>query len=204
MLRRLVAASIPLLFATAVWGADPTPMTPPEVQGGSHSVSPVPVEASGTVIQLGGPAPTFSYLAADGQWYRFQDLFNAHGVLLVFEPSDQDLADMERLRGAFNEMGVRPVPVLSGSTHSTARAARRAGYTGTVVSDPMQAIAGLYHSLSPSSRNPATAYFVIDAKRKLRAVYYGPMPPVELLLASAARGLGLPLPASMFTTTNDR
>jgi hypothetical protein len=68
----------------------------------------------------------------------------------------------------------------------------------------MSVIASLYHSLDAKTGSRVRSYFVIDRKLRLRAMYFGPIPPSELLLATAARSLGRPLPPSAFTTTSDR
>jgi peroxiredoxin len=89
-------------------------------------------------------------------------------------------------------------------TRGTSALTRRLGITTTLVSDPMSAIAGLYRTLDPTTGEHTPAYFVIDTRRTVRAMYYGPLPPAELLVATSARCLGRPLPASVFTTSDER
>jgi len=168
-------------------------------------LSPVPVEPGPASLQIGSPAPTFSYLAAaDGRWHPFTEVLAQHDVVLVFAPTDDELAGFERERELFAQIGVQPVAVTDLSTRRTTALAKRLPYTGLLVSDPMAAIAGLFHSIDSTSGARVRSYFVIDTKLRLRAMYFGPIPPPELLAATAARSLGRPLPPSAFTSTTDR
>ena len=45
--------------------------------------------------------------------------------------------------------------------------------------------------------------YAIGNERSLRAMYYGPLPAPEILLATAARSLGRALPSSAFTSTDE-
>jgi peroxiredoxin len=167
-------------------------------------LAPVPVEPGPASLQIGSPAPVFSYLAADGRWHSFADLLEHDDVVLVFAPTDEDLAGIERQRDLFEQIDIRPVAVTDLSTRRTTALAKRLPYSGLLVSDPMAAIASLFHSIDSGNGTRVRSYFVIDKKLRLRAMYFGPIPPSELLLATAARSLGRALPPSAFTTTTDR
>ena len=205
MHRSFLAASISLLFATQVWAANPSPMnsaSPPAAE--RLTLAPLPPEPDAATLQVAAPAPMFSYLGGDGRWHRSDELLARGPIMVLFAAGENDLVAAQRLAPAFDELGVRPVAVLNLPTRGTAALTRKLGISLTLVSDPMSAIAGLYHSVQPSTGQHAPAYFVIDARRRLRAMYYGPLPPPELLVASAARSLGRPLPMSVFTSSAER
>jgi peroxiredoxin len=205
MRRSSIAASISLLFATLVWAASPSPMNSPSPTAAEHrALTPLSADNDAATLQVSSPAPMFSFIAADGRWHRSEELLDRGPMLVVFAPAEEDLLAMQRLAPAFEELGVRTVAVLDLPTRGTAALTRKLHLTGTLVSDPMCAIAGLYHSVTPSTGRHAPSYFVVDARRTLRAMYYGPIPPPELLVATAARSLGRPLPASVFTSSNER
>jgi peroxiredoxin len=205
MHRSITAAGIALLFATTVWAANPSPMNSatPSTPVDRRTLSPMSTEPEAATLQVSGPAPMFSYIATDGRWHRSDELLSRGPVLVVFAPAEDDLVAIQRLAHAFDDLGVRPVAVLDLPTRGTAALTRRLQLTTALVSDPMSAIAGLYHSLDPTTGQHAPAYFVIDSRRTLRAMYYGPLPPAELLVACAARSLGRPLPPSLFTTFDE-
>jgi hypothetical protein len=69
------------------------------------------------------------------------------------------------------------------STRKTTALAKRLSLHGLLVSDPMAAIAGLFHSIDSSNGQRVHSYFVIDKKLRLRAMYFGPDP-----VAGAAGG----------------
>ena|ERR1043165_6214640 len=201
MSRSLAAACIPALFATAAWAVNPSPMNSPSVESAHHALPLEAIEPEAAELQLGAPAPMFSFQGSDG-WHRSEELV-AHGaMLLVFGASDTDLKGLERLRVAFDEVGIVPIAVMNLPTRRAASTAKRLGLTRALVCDPMSAIASLYHSRETASGRHVPAYFVIDTKRTLRSMYYGPLPSPELMLASAARGLGRPLPPSAFTSSD--
>ncbi len=203
MPRSLAAASIPLLFATNVWAANPSPMNLPPPVDARHTMSPLSPEPDAATLLIGSPAPMFSFIAADGRWHRSDELLGAGPVIAIFEPTEADLAEVQRLAPAFAELGVRPVAVLDLPTRGIASVTRKLSLTLPLVSDPMSAIADLYHSIDPGTGERVQAYFVIDGHATLRAMYYGPMPPAELLVATAARCLGRPLPPSLFSTSDE-
>lgn len=205
MRRSFTAASISLLFATTVWAANPSPMNlPPPADAGRRSVTLQSTEPEAAAMQVGWPVPMFSFIGADGRWHRSDELLSRGAVLVMFGPSEEDLVAVQKMAPAFNELGVRPVAVLDMATRGTSALSRKLGLTVALVSDPMSAIAGLYHSIDATTGRHAPSYFVIDTRRTLRAMYYGPLPPAQLLVATAARGLGRPLPPSVFTSSDER
>ena len=204
MHRSIAAAGIALLFATTVWAANPSPMNSPVAPPVErHGLTPLSPEPEAATLQVSGPAPMFSYIGTDGRWHRSDEFLSRGPMIVVFAPAEDDLVAIQHLSRVFDDLGVRPVAVLDLPTRGTAALTRKLQLTTALVSDPMSAIAGLYHSVDPATGEHAQAYFVIDSRRTLRAMYFGPLPPAELLVASAARGLGRPLPASLFSTTTE-
>lgn len=205
MPRSVTVACLAALLATTVWAASPSPMNSASREEVRLPLSPVPVEPGPASLQVGSPAPMFSYLAAaDGRWHPFSELLEQTDVVLVFAPTNDELAGFERQRELFAQIDIQPVAVTDLSTRKTTALAKRLPYTGLLVSDPMAAIAGLFHSIDSSNGQRLHSYFVIDKKLRLRAMYFGPIPSPELLAATAARSLGRALPPSAFTSTTDR
>lgn len=203
MPRSVTVACISVLFATNVWAADPSPMNSPSHVETPRSFSPAFTEPEAAPLQIGASAPMFSFLGADGRWHRFEELLTLGSVVVIFAPTDDDLAGVQSYRESLEQIGVRAVPILDLPTRKTSALAKKLGYDGTLLSDPMSAIAGLYHTINATSGAHVASYFVIDGKRSLRAMYYGPLPAPEILLATAARSLGRPLPSSAFTSTDE-
>src|SRR5258706_6648539 len=142
MHRSSIAASITLLFATAVWAAEPSHLNSSQPnETVRRAVSPISPEPEAATLQVGEPAPMFSYLGADGRWHKSDELLTYGPVLLIFGPTDDDLVAVQKRHLAFEELGVRPVAVLDMPTRGTAALTRKLGLTAPLVSDPMSAIA---------------------------------------------------------------
>lgn len=199
MLRNLVVAGLSSLFATAALAANPSPMNFPSQPAPARSIQPRAVEPSSATLNVGDSAPRFSYMGNDGDWHRLEELVASGPLLLVFGAGDDDLTALDALSPAFREMGVTPVAVLRQPTRGTRALAKRLDLESQLLADPMCAIAGLYNSLDPKSCGPASSYFIVDERGRIRALRYGPLPPPEILLASAARALGRPLPDSVLS-----
>src|SRR5258706_6999571 len=126
MHRSSIAASITLLFATAVWAAEPSPMnSSPPNETVRRAVSPISPEPEAATLQVGEPAPMFSYLGADGRWHKSDELLTHGPVLMMFGASDEDLAAVQKRLPAFEEMEVHPVAVLNMPTRGTAALIRK-------------------------------------------------------------------------------
>jgi peroxiredoxin len=177
-----------------------TSSAPPEAY---RALQPAAAEARPADLRVGDRAPSFSYMDVDGHWRRFEEFGTKRCLLIVFGAQEADLGELNRLRPAFDELGVAPVAVLDRAGRSIAALARRLGLDGTMLPDPMRAIAGLFNSIDPSSGRPSASYFVLDEHRRIRAMRYGPLPSAEMLLLSSARCLGRPLPASVLTGCNE-
>ena len=200
MLRQLMVAGLPVLFATTALAATPSPMNSIPPVDTPRTLRPILSEAPTRWLDVGDRAPMFSYLASDGRWHRSEDLLGNGPILMIFGADAAALQGLEKMKPAFAELGVRPVVVLDVATRTAHGMAERLGVTVAMVSDPMCAIAGLYNSLDPRSGRHSTSYFVVDEKRTIRAMFYGDLPGTPLLVGSCARALGRPLPPGMLST----
>jgi len=165
-----------------------------------RTLRPILSEAPTRWLDVGDRAPMFSYLASDGRWHRSEDLLGNGPILLIFGADPATLKGLEKLKPAFEALGVRPVVVLDVATRTAQNLADRLGVKVAMVSDPMCAIAGLYNSLDSRSGRHSTSYFVVDDKRTIRALFYGALPETPLLVGSCARALGRPLPPALLST----
>ena len=152
-----------------------------------------------TTLAVGDEAPAFSYLGDDGAWHRFSDV-NARGpVLLLFGAREDELLAVEKQRALFHDVGILPVAVLDRRVSAAGAVSRRLGITSTVLADPKCAIADLYNSLNPLNHRHAQSFFVLDGRGTIRAMSHGALPSALDLVVLSARGLGLPLPESVWS-----
>jgi len=185
-----------LLVAGHAWAAPaPAPESPRAVAIPEVGRS-VPTGAPIRVLEVGDPAPLFSFPGADGRWRPFAGLTERGPVLLVFGARSTDLESLARWRHAFEELGVTTALAVQSGTRTTREEVRRLGLDAVVIGDPGCAIASLYNSLDPLTHRHAAAFFVVGSDRQLRAMRHGPLPHALQILGASARGLGLPLPES--------
>jgi peroxiredoxin len=157
------------------------------------------LEPSESQLAVGDPAPGFTYLDPDGRWTRFAELGGGGPLLLVFGASDSDLVAIEGLRATFLELGVTPVAVMDSRGGSVKALQRRLAISGPIIIDPKRAIAGLFNSLDSRSLTHAPSFFVLDEKRRIRALGHGPLPSSFQMLTVSASSLGRPLPKSVWS-----
>lgn len=190
---RFLVVAVTLLASTGVQAADQ------ETFIGTPFLNAVSAEPSATRLLVGDDAPTFSYLGVDGQWHRSADLCANRAILLVFGARDENLAEIERSRSLFDDLGVTPVVVLDRRCGAASSAAKRLGLTSHVVADPKCAIADLFNSIDPLNHHAAPSFFVIDGNGTIRTIGHGQLPTSLQMLIFSARGLGLPLPESAWS-----
>jgi peroxiredoxin len=148
---------------------------------------------------VGDRAPRFSYLDIGGQWKQFSDLSTGSALLLIFGASESDLVAIEEKRQVFQELGVTPVAVVDGRSTSMRALQRRQAFTGPIITDPKRAIGGLFNSLDPRSLTHAPSFFVLDEKRRIRALGHGALPSPIRMLSLSASSLGRALPKSAWS-----
>jgi len=147
-------------------------------------------------LQVGDPAPGFSYIGLDGRWHGFRQLF-AHGpVLLVFGARDEDLRALDRTRQVLVDLGVHAVAVLDMRSGSATRLVKRLEFQCDVIVDSQCVIGGLYGSLDPDTQRHGPSYFVLDETGRVRGVGRGTLPAPRKLVAISAKSLGRALPES--------
>jgi peroxiredoxin len=173
-------------------GAELRPAPRPQTSSPLQGLGPEPPVA---VVDVGEPAPNFSYQGADGHWRGLRDLIGQGAVLLVFAPREHNLIRLQREREALLDLGVVPVAVVEHRSGSARSLVRRLGLTYTVFSDPRCVIASQFNVVDPITQSAVSSWFVIDRRGKVRALRRGSLP-ISGYPAVAARALALPLPGA--------
>ncbi len=196
-----------LIAAAVLLGASDDPNIRTTQSPGSSYPTPAgaqlqvrPLDTPTTEVCLGDVAPNFSYLGVDGRWHRLRDLVAQGPVLLVFGADELTLRVIEHERERLLDLGVIPVAV----TDRRARAARamvnRFDLRFTILSDVQGTIAAQFNAMDPRTGRHLPAWFVLDAKRRVRGLSRKGLP-LRGYTSLAANALGLPangvaLPAS--------
>ena len=200
-LRILTAGSL-LLFACVAQAEDRMARTDDPMTSSAASIwERAAAEAPTTLLVVGDNAPGFSYLAPDGKWHPFSEIFSRGPVLLLFGAKATDLEGIMRTRAAFAELAITPAIVVQG--RAVSNAAGRTGFAYPIIRDPMGVIADLFNARDARTLQQIPAYFVLDQERKIRAVHRGSLPTAAQLLAVSARTLGRPLPESAISSTEE-
>lgn len=119
-------------------------------------------------LSAGSRAPDFQYQSADAMWQRLHNVLEHGDVLLVFGCSDLDLRMLERERETLVRGGVLPLAVVEKNDREVWASVRRLGLTYSLLADPRGAIGIQYGVFDPTLGRSRTAWFVIDAKGKVR------------------------------------
>jgi peroxiredoxin len=195
----------PVLFLM-IWlaaGTDPSGVSVDAPSGDPWRNAPLAVETPeppNTAIEVGAPAPDFSYLAADGRWRRLRDLTAHTSVLLVIAPHESQLRALERERDALLRLGVMPVAVLDARPNAVRKLADRLRLRYTVVADARHIIASQFNAVNPANLTTVPSWFVVDKSRTVRALRRGARLDRDCTTV-AARALGLPLPDGVAPAT---
>jgi peroxiredoxin len=153
----------------------------------------VPPEPPAAEIQVGDPAPNFSYQGFDGRWLRLQNLLEQGPVLLVFAPSLAELRRLEEARDGLLDLGVVPVAFMDLKPGAARGLAKRMGLRYTVLSDQRLVVASQFNAVQNAVLIPA--WFVIDPRGKVRGLWRGKLPDSDYPQL-CANALSLPLPGS--------
>lgn len=151
-----------------------------------------------TEVQVGDPAPNFSYQGFDGRWMRLHHLVDQGPVLLVFGLNDSQLGRLERERDALLGLGVIPVAIVDRPPGKARDLVRRLDLKYTVLADSRLVIASQFNAADLGRVTPS--WFVIDARLRVRALSRGRTPPEEYVRL-CARALALPIPGSPVPTS---
>ncbi len=140
---------------------DPRPVE----RGWLTSAEPAPA-----IIELGDPAPDFSYQAESGEWFKFHQLLDHGSVMLVFVPTEGELRTLEEERDSLYSVGVIPVAVLDRRASSAVALAHRLGLGFTVIADPQSAIASQFNLVGPPTVRATPGWFVVDRSGQVRGL----------------------------------
>lgn len=162
-------------------------------QRGNPRTFVVPVEPPPVEVQVGDPAPNFTYQGFDGRWMRLHHLLDQGPVFLVFAPGQVELKRLEEERESLLDLGVVPVVVLDLRSGAARHLAERMGLRYTVLADQRQVIASQFNAVQSAGVVPS--WFVIDPRGKVRGLSRGRLPLSEYSKL-CARALAVPLPGS--------
>lgn len=160
-------------------------------QSGRSPVAMRPVDTPATEVCLGDIAPDVSYQATDARWRRLRDLVADHPALLVFGANEGMLRILEGEREALLDRGILLVTVLGSRLGATRATVQRLNLRYTVLADPQGVIASQFNAIDPPTGRQLPAWFVLDSKRRVRALGRGKLP-LRGHAELAADALGLP------------
>lgn len=155
------------------------------------ALNPRALETPATEVCLADIAPNFSYQSVDGRWRRLSDIVAQGPVLLVFGADELVLRVLEHERESLMNLGVIPVAVMGTRVGAARAIVNRHQLRFTVLGDPQGVIAAQFNALDPSDGRHLPAWFVLDAKRRVRGLERKSLP-VRGYAARAAEALGLP------------
>ena len=158
-----------LVFATTVGdGNDRTPPGSPDlVTRVSHPPASV-TEISFPPVQVGDPAPDFTWVGPDNRTHALHDALLQANVLLVFAPDDAALQKLESERDDLAQIAVVPIAVLDARGKAAANRARRLGVHFLVVPDASRLIGSQFTQRESSSGQLLPGWYAIDRKRVVR------------------------------------
>ncbi len=142
-------------------------------------------------LSAGARAPDFQYQSYDAMWQHLHNVLEHGDVLLVFGASDVDLRTLERERESLVKSGVMPLAVIEHNDRDVWASVRRLGLTYSLLADPKGAIGTQFGVFDGSLGRSRSAWFVIDAKGRVRQTG-GDMPSIGWT-SVAATALGRPL-----------
>ncbi len=157
------------VFATTVGdGNDRTPSSNPDLVTGVSRPPASVTEISYPPVEVGDPAPDFSWVGPDGQTHALHDALLQANVLLVFAPDDAALQKLESERDDLAQIAVTPIAVLDARGRSAANRARRLGLHFVVVADATHLIGSQFSQLEPSSGRLLPGWYAVDRRRVVR------------------------------------
>lgn len=142
-------------------------------------------------LTVGNRAPDFQYQSYDAMWQHLHNVLEHGDVLLVFGASDVDLRTIERERESLMKSGVMPLAVVERGDRDVWASVRRLGLTFSLLADPKGAIGAQYGVFDAGLGRSRSAWFVIDAKGRVRQI--GSDMPSQGWPMMAATALGRPL-----------
>jgi peroxiredoxin len=191
----LLAVSVLLAAGDGPNDRVPQPMEARSSRRDGASILPRPLETPASEVGLGDRAPNFSYQGIDGNWRRLNDLLVHGPVLLVFGADELTLRVLEHERERLMDLSVVPVAVVDMRTRAARTLVNRHDLQFTVLADLRGVIASQFNALDPATGRQQAAWFVVDAKRRVRGL--GRRLPLRGYPTMAANALGLPMPNAL-------
>ncbi len=145
-------------------------------------------------LSPGSKAPDFQYQSYDALWQNLHNVLEHGDVLLVFGASDVDLRTLEREREALVRARVTPLAVVEKNDREVWASVRRLGLTFSLLADPRGVIGAQYGVFDASLGRSTSAWFVIDAKGRVRQS--GTTMPSQSWPVVTATALGRPVVGS--------
>ena len=173
--------------------------SPPAAMGAKSAPDPAaapaePVAASRSKLNPGSKAPDFQYQSYDALWQNLHNVLEHGDVLLLFGASDVDLRTLEREREVLVRGRVTPLAVVERNDREVWASVRRLGLTFSLLADPRGVIGAQYGVFDPSLGRSQAAWFVIDAKGRIRQM--GGTMPSQSWPVVTATALGRPVVGS--------
>ena len=156
------------------------------------SMTAIAPEPPNTPVQVGDRAPDFGWTSADNQPRRLREVLQHAHALIVFAPSDEVLASLERERESLADMGVVPVAIIEGRTGAVAARARRLGAHYLVIADPRHVIGSEFDVVDDTTDRTVPCWFVVSRSGTVRGRWHEG-DPSQGWTRIAASALALPL-----------
>ncbi len=156
--------------------------------------SPQDAPAARPKVAVGHRAPDFQYQSYDALWQNLHNVLEHGDVLLVFGATDVDLRTLEREREVLVRSRVTPLVVVEKNDRDVWASVRRLGLTFSLLADPRGVIGAQYGVFDASLGRSQSAWFVVDAKGRVRQS--GATMPSQAWPVVAATALGRPIVGS--------
>ena len=167
MNRVMVFAALALAASLSPAHAGPPPVSPAPIPAIPSRFEAMGSEANFALIDLGAQAPDFAF-EAQGLALRLHDLRAQGNVLLVIEPDEKRLAEIQRERVRLLSIGVVPVAIMDRSPGACAALGDRLRLSFELIPDSRRVIGAQFNALDPNSRANAPAWFVLDRGGRVR------------------------------------
>jgi peroxiredoxin len=119
-------------------------------------------------IAVGEPAPDFRFMSADDHWETLHSRLAQGRLLLVFDPDETLLAEIEREHETLREHGVVPMVVTHLRDDAAWSLAQRLGITFSLLSDPERTVAEAF-GVASADAGAAPRWFAIGGDGLVRA-----------------------------------
>ncbi|HTM57760.1 MAG TPA: hypothetical protein VL123_05035 [Candidatus Udaeobacter sp.] len=118
-------------------------------------------------------APDFPFATTPFGWRHLHDLCSESALLLVFNPSDDDLVLLERSRAALTSRDLAPMAVVRQDDGDAWRTLGRLGLSYGLLSDPAGVVQEDFGLGAAGGPRDASVWLVIDRSERIRIVRRG-------------------------------